>query len=99
MRRFISLGLVVAMGLVAVSADAATQCRDPKTKAFIKCPAAAAKPTTTTKKPLLPMLTKPATPAATKPATPATGGTKTLVCKTGVRCGNACIPKGKVCHK
>jgi len=33
---------------------------------------------------------------AKAPVTPRTGPAK---CKTGVPCGNSCIPKGKVCHK
>ena len=98
MRRALIAGLLLSFSLVAVSADAATHCVDPKTKKFITCPATKPppKPLFGTGAPPKPPPPKPVTPPP-KPATRTTPSAPPT-CKTGKPCGKACIPKDKVCH-
>jgi hypothetical protein len=109
--RFMILAAVAA--LTFASAADAKSCKDANGK-FIKCPAAAAQTTTkamasagaksatAASKTVTSTASKASTEAGkamaapAKAATPHTGPAK---CKTGVPCGNSCIPKGKVCHK
>ena len=73
----------------AMASAKTTRCKDAKGH-FVKCPAPAA--TTAASGKAAMASTMPMKPAAKTRAAPAK-------CKTGVPCGNSCIPKGKVCHK
>lgn len=68
----------------ATASAKTTRCKDAKGH-FVKCPATTAASGAMAS-------TMPMKPAAKTRAAPAK-------CKTGVPCGNSCIPKGKVCHK
>jgi hypothetical protein len=74
----------------AKPAASAKPCKDVKGH-FIKCGTTAAAPA----------MAAPAAKPANKPATAAraSGPKAAPKCKTGIPCGDACIPKGKVCHK
>jgi hypothetical protein len=81
----------------AKPASTAKPCKDAKGH-FVKCPAPAGSAAATANRPP----SKKMQPAgggtiftAKKPAGPKAAPK----CKTGVLCGDACIPKGKVCHK
>lgn len=92
--RFMIMAAAVAALAFASTAEAKS-CKDAKGH-FVKCPATAPMPAIAAAK-----------APASKPMQPAGGGTiftskkpaAAPKCKTGVPCGNACIPKGKVCHK
>jgi hypothetical protein len=89
--RVIMMAAAIAALAFASTAEA-TSCKDAKGH-FIKCPAPAAAPAN-----------KPAaksTMSKTKAGTTFVAGKTPAFrkCKTGVPCGNSCIPKGKVCHK
>jgi hypothetical protein len=90
--RFMIMAAAVAALAFASTAEA-KQCKDAKGH-FTKCPAAAAAPAS---KPAA--KAAPAMAAAPAKASKTSGAKAAPKCKTGVPCGGACIPKGKVCHK
>jgi hypothetical protein len=88
---FVSTAQAKTAAATATAKPAATaRCKDAKGH-FIACPAPAVK--ATAKAPVAPAGT---VKTAKTTVAKHTGPDK---CKTGVPCGNACIPKGKVCHK
>jgi hypothetical protein len=68
-------------------------CRDPKTGKLVKCGAPA--PMTM---PMAGLLHHNPPPSGHGPAVAASHGGP-IACKTGKPCGNACIPKDRICHK
>ncbi len=79
-----TLILVAVAAMAFSSAAAAKSCKDPATRKFIKCPAAAAA----------------APAAMAKPATPmASHATKPRNCVKGKACGNSCIKATDICRK
>jgi hypothetical protein len=97
MRKLLILAAVAAFAFTS-AADAASQCKDPKTGKFIKCPAAAAAPAKPASKPAS---TTTATSASTTSGakSAATTGATPKHCTKGKPCGNTCIKSTDVCHK
>lgn len=81
MKRFLMLAVILAM--TAGAADAATQCKDPTTGKFVKCPTAAAMSSAPAKSSMTAM-------SSSKPP---------KKCVKGKACGNTCIAKSDTCHK
>ena len=109
MRIMIMAAAVAALAFASTAE--AKQCKDAAGK-FIKCaPAAAAKPAASKAAPckdakghFIKCGATAAAPAAmaapaVKSAKMASGPKAAPKCKTGIPCGDSCIPKGKVCHK
>ncbi len=116
-RKLVLAAAILSLSAVSVVAPSAalaaktTQCQDPVTKKFVKCPAPAPAKATKAAKPM--KAAKPAAPAtpmaAQAPmATPARHShttsprstTGTPNCKPGNKpCGKICINASKTCHK